>query len=1313
VTNRNPESYFRDNDLVPFIGVVENTDDPMQIGRVQVRAIGFHPERSDAGVPTDHLPWAYVALPTTASGMSGVGSTHGLIDGSWVFGYFLDGRDAQQPFITNSFVGAPGLSPLQKEYVGSNLALSSMGPGGLSGAFQTMAAKAVGGLGTATKFGSTAGGLLSLANFLKNDDAVKTLIQYIGVGPTGQDTPRMAQVIDVATVESVQTTAVKAAKTSAGLGLSVLTNLPQALMGLFAAGGATGIPQGVGGSPLSSASFGTTAKAGQEITASNITVDVKTDYDFLAEGAGQDLGMITVLSTGTSKSRRYTIEALRRDANARTGSDGKGGGAHIVIDQTGQIIKMRDFTSEGAHTKGMNTISVGGQGMSNLGVQLIGGLAAGKGTNQTDSPINSKYYPVQLAALEKVVGAFVRKFPKVVIGGQNEISGASGPGFNVSEWASARWPNNVNTAMGGEKKVSAPVSSTAGAATLSPSNLDTTGSGQYGDSPEDQKTTTGNRRGFQGGPSHPIPAYAAKRQSDVPAMARTNALTTGRGINSPGAAVGGPAQQYAAKIEEPTMWSFPKARAADTLEARSIPEKWSAAIQPHGGEYMQAHVVRSTEGGHHILLDDTSGRQKIEVMHSSGSMIQIQADGSGLFYVKKDGYEVVLGDKMVGIQGSMHLSVGGDMKVTVKGDLAYDVTGKISFNGASGMTELIRGDRNTITEGSHLFQAKKNAVHKVGKDMSQSVGGKMSTSVKGTRHDVTDGNASRTTRGEDSTYVAGNKVDLTLGTAASHAQNMITQSQGESITVAGGNMMTSAKGKMSIVGEGDMILETKGASKIVSGDMASITSGGGVDINASGDINIDGSTVKVEAGASAAVTGTDTADVEAPPAQLTRESNIADSKSNLNAEQITQGEMDAAEAMDNSGETGASTSGSINSGGGASAQDAAFTQAESGGTVTTIESLGNFEKDACDIANDLVGRGWSQQGASAIVGNMINESGLRTAIQVTDVNSLQSGGLIQWNGSRFNALRSYSANRGLNWQTREAQLGFLDFEARNAERGAGSRLISATEMEGAIRAGADYERFDGYQLPFTGGAWENQNGNRASNALGVFNACFGGNIPSIGGQAASTIQGYTGGKGGSTGSGGSGEGGGGGGGGGWGGGTGGDATTVDQGTGNIGSSEGVRGPLIDGGAVDWGRKVSDHYTLGDLAPTSKFYQGMNPTPRGNISSDELIRNLSGCAVNVLEPISAHIGKAHVMSGYRSLAYNQSLARNSSGVATNSDHIYGKAVDVQVPGRSPAFVANWVEANLPNVAGIGRYPTFTHVSFYLQGNSGRLRKWGRN
>lgn len=85
-----------------FIGVVEDRFDPLMMNRVKVRCFGYH-EEDEAILPTSDLPWALVMNPTTTGGGSGIGSTpHGLVEGSWVVGFFMDGNVAQDPLVIGS-----------------------------------------------------------------------------------------------------------------------------------------------------------------------------------------------------------------------------------------------------------------------------------------------------------------------------------------------------------------------------------------------------------------------------------------------------------------------------------------------------------------------------------------------------------------------------------------------------------------------------------------------------------------------------------------------------------------------------------------------------------------------------------------------------------------------------------------------------------------------------------------------------------------------------------------------------------------------------------------------------------------------------------------------------------------------------------------------------------------------------------------------------------------------------------------------------------------------------------------------------------
>jgi len=101
------ENFMGLSGFVWFVGVVEDRQDPLKAGRVRVRALGHHTDHLDL-LPTADLPWASVVLPVTASGVSGIGqSATGLLEGSWVLGYFRDGQRRQEPVILGSLPGRP------------------------------------------------------------------------------------------------------------------------------------------------------------------------------------------------------------------------------------------------------------------------------------------------------------------------------------------------------------------------------------------------------------------------------------------------------------------------------------------------------------------------------------------------------------------------------------------------------------------------------------------------------------------------------------------------------------------------------------------------------------------------------------------------------------------------------------------------------------------------------------------------------------------------------------------------------------------------------------------------------------------------------------------------------------------------------------------------------------------------------------------------------------------------------------------------------------------------------------------------------
>ena len=90
-----------------FTGVVEDRMDPQYLGRVRVRCIGLH-TADKIELPTTDLPWSQCIMPVTGASISGLGhSPSFLVEGSWVFGYFRDGDNMQEPVVLGSIPGRP------------------------------------------------------------------------------------------------------------------------------------------------------------------------------------------------------------------------------------------------------------------------------------------------------------------------------------------------------------------------------------------------------------------------------------------------------------------------------------------------------------------------------------------------------------------------------------------------------------------------------------------------------------------------------------------------------------------------------------------------------------------------------------------------------------------------------------------------------------------------------------------------------------------------------------------------------------------------------------------------------------------------------------------------------------------------------------------------------------------------------------------------------------------------------------------------------------------------------------------------------
>lgn len=88
------------NGFVWWVGVVEDRQDPLKLGRCRVRIVGWHSDNV-VDAPTSSLPWAQAMMPLNNP------NTYTPKESDMVVGFFLDGDNAQQPIMMGVLPGIP------------------------------------------------------------------------------------------------------------------------------------------------------------------------------------------------------------------------------------------------------------------------------------------------------------------------------------------------------------------------------------------------------------------------------------------------------------------------------------------------------------------------------------------------------------------------------------------------------------------------------------------------------------------------------------------------------------------------------------------------------------------------------------------------------------------------------------------------------------------------------------------------------------------------------------------------------------------------------------------------------------------------------------------------------------------------------------------------------------------------------------------------------------------------------------------------------------------------------------------------------
>lgn len=130
------------------------------------------------------------------------------------------------------------------------------------------------------------------------------------------------------------------------------------------------------------------------------------------------------------------------------------------------------------------------------------------------------------------------------------------------------------------------------------------------------------------------------------------------------------------------------------------------------------------------------------------------------------------------------------------------------------------------------------------------------------------------------------------------------------------------------------------------------------------------------------------------------------------------------------------------------------------GVVDTRPLPKEVQTRATMARDHFVALGYTPEQAAGIVGNLVQESGVRPSGAVGDNGT--AFGLAQWRGERLTRLQRYANSQGADWKDFKTQLNFIDVELKNHETSAYKALKGAKTIDEATAAFVGYERPKGW-----------------------------------------------------------------------------------------------------------------------------------------------------------------------------------------------------------------------------------------------------------
>lgn len=776
-----------------YYGVVENRDDPLKLGRCQVRVVGLHTQ--DKGLlPTADLPWAQPMQPITSAAMNGIGwAPVGPVPGTSVIVVFAD-EERQQPIMIGTVGGIPHSkqAAIAAEDTGSIVTDGGV----LKNPDGTTQTKSDGTPVTISNINDPIGAATSALDDALNDVGT----QARAVASSALD--KVANTVNKLVGTSITVSGIdKATKKTQSLTLPV--------QGADDERKPTVVPVVVPKKEAAIDAQPEPAKANPKVLAAKITLEPPAKY--VRKGTvGQARQSIAALVAACDKvglTHKYAKASILAICGGESQwlpieEDHVYNSVDALMNYHASIFKGdRDLATQ--YSGGKKTkqeffeLVYGhkypkGRGMGNV-APGDGAKYYGRGFNQLTG--KAGYARVMNEMKKYGVNVDLVSNPKLLIDDINVAALACAIYYKVNVkhpqddpgyFEAAKKRTGKNAGKGYEvKKVC--YEYFLGQGVLSePTNKPPA---------EDPKGTTYTPQEVQYQPKEKQAALLEDRSANgVNGFCDPNGKYPLRNlIDEPDT------NRLARGVIKETAIAY-----KDQIRTTDIPgvfgSTWEQPLAPFGGKYPY-NKVYETESGHVQMFDDTTGHETISLYHRKGTFIDVDANGTQVNKIVGDGYTIYDRNGMIYVTGKCNLTVGNSVNIMVMGDANIEVNG--------GVEAVFHGE---VDIGC-------------AKDVNMAVGGNFNLLVNG----------------DYNTFVGGNKNTVTYGNNLEHTGgNKDVSVVGDSKTAVSGSLFLDSTGDLSIKSAANVKTDA-GSMLSLYGAEARLTGESAVHLKSTGgQINVDG-----------------------------------------------------------------------------------------------------------------------------------------------------------------------------------------------------------------------------------------------------------------------------------------------------------------------------------------------------------------------------------------------------------------------------------------------------------------------------------------